>query len=221
MQSLYGMLHTLPDPRAAKGKRFPLAGVVTLVVMGLIAQQHSLCQLEAWVDGLDPSVGRALGFRFGRMPDYSTIRRVLLRVDADALAATITTWLHTVLTTVPVTDGPPLPPLPPEPMALDGKTLRGSADTDADLPALRILGTLVHDLGVSFGAQAIDATTNEVGTLPDLLTRLVLEGRLVTGDAHSTNRAGARLIREKGALSPESQRQPAAPAAGAGTLVCP
>jgi hypothetical protein len=48
------------------------------------------------------------------------------------------------------------------------------------------------------GSQPIDPTTNEVGEFPNLLTRLVLEGRLVTGDAHYTNPTVARSIREKG-----------------------
>jgi hypothetical protein len=195
MPSLYEVFQTLPDPRRAQGKKFSLAGVLTLVVMALIAQQNSLRQIEAWVDGLDPSVGKPLGFRFGRMPDYSTIRRVLHKVDVDALTTAVTSWVQTAITPLPVTDGVPLPP---EPVAIDGKTLRGSAD-DAEQPrALRVLGCLVHDLGVALGSQPIDPTTNEVGEFPNLLTRLVLEGRLVTGDAHYTNPTVARSIREKG-----------------------
>jgi hypothetical protein len=42
------------------------------------------------------------------------------------------------------------------------------------------------------------STRERVGELPNVLTRLVLEGRLVTGDAHYTNPTVARSIREQG-----------------------
>jgi hypothetical protein len=38
--SLYEVFQTLPDPRRAQSKKFSLAGVLTLVVMALIAQQN-------------------------------------------------------------------------------------------------------------------------------------------------------------------------------------
>lgn len=193
--SLSAVFQTLPDPRRAQGTRFPLAGALTLVVMALIAQQNSLCQVAAWVAGLDPAVGKVLGFRFGRLPTYSTIRRVLMGLDYAALVSQITTWCHTVLTTLPMTDGVPVPP---EPVTLDGKTLRGSAGDADDPRALRVLGSLVHELGVTLGNQAINPAMNEVGTLPDLLTRLVVDGRLVTGDAHYTTLSVARSLRERG-----------------------
>jgi len=144
MPSLYEVFQMLPDPHQAQGKKFSLTGVLTLVVIALIAQQNSLRQIEAWVDGLDPSVGKPLGFRFGRMPGYSTIRRVLHKVDVDALTTAVTTWVQTAITTLPVTGGVPLPP---EPVAIDGKTLRGSADDAAQPVGDKARGAITRHTG--------------------------------------------------------------------------
>lgn len=193
--SLYQVFQTVPDPRTKTGQRYSLAGVLTLVVMALIAQQNSLRQIEAWSAGLESNVSAALGFRFGRMPDYCTIRRILMLIDYDTLVHAITDWVNTVLRSLPVTGGTPVPL---EPVAIDGKTVRGSRDEQHGIPALRLLGCMVHELGVSLSTVVIDSTTNELGALPALLERLVLEGRLVTGDALYANTTVARSIREKG-----------------------
>ena len=81
IQSLYDVYRALPDSRTATGKRFNQAGVLALITLALIAQQNSLRQISAWLAACDPALGARLGFRFGRLPSYGTIRRVLLQLD--------------------------------------------------------------------------------------------------------------------------------------------
>jgi hypothetical protein len=95
--------------------------------------------------------------------------------------------------TLPVTDAPPAPLLP---LAVDGKTLCGSAD-GADTPAGRVLRAFVHELGTPLVQVPLAATTTEAKTLPILLTDLVLDGTSVTADAHDTTRAVIATMREK------------------------
>jgi len=56
-------------------------------------------------------------------------------------------------------------------VAIDGKTLRGSADGEADLPALQVLNAMVHSLGVILQSQAIPVRTNELGTIQSFLEK--------------------------------------------------
>jgi DDE_Tnp_1-associated len=150
IRSLYDVFVGLPDKRAAEGKRYHQAGVLALVTLALIAQQNSLRQIATWVDAQDPTLGSRLGFRFGRMPSYGTIRRVLLGLDLDHLRCTLQEWLQGLTRSVPVTDAPLQPLLG---IAIDGKTLRGSADAAQDTPALRLLSAFVHDLGATLAQQ--------------------------------------------------------------------
>jgi DDE family transposase len=193
IQSLYDVYSALPDSRTAEGKRFNQAGVLALITLALIAQQNSLRQISAWVAACDPALGARLGFRFGRMPSYGTIRRILLQLDLTALRPALARWAHTFTRTLPVTDAPAAPLLP---LAIDGKTLCGSAD-GPDTPATRVLSAFAHDLGTTLAQVPIPATTTEAGTLPALLTDLVLEGTIVSGDAHYTTREVIATIREK------------------------
>src|SRR5215212_12128480 len=103
-QSLYDVYRALPDSRTATGKRFNQAGVLALITLAVMAQQNSLRQMTAWVAACDPALGARLGFRFGRMPSYGTIRRVLIGLDLTALRPALAQWVHILSRTLPVTD---------------------------------------------------------------------------------------------------------------------
>jgi hypothetical protein len=195
VRSLYDVFMTLPDPRVAQGKRYNQPGVLALVMLALIAQQNSLNQIATWVAALDPSGGARLGFRFGRMPSYSTIRRVLLGLDVAALRTALAHWAHDLSTALSRPDAPVQPAMR---VAIDGKTLRGSGDVAHDLPTVRLLSAFVHDLGATLAQHPIAATTNELGSLPTLLDQLVVDGKLLTLDAHYTTREVITTIRKKG-----------------------
>ena len=85
------------------------------------------------------------------------------------------------------------------PVAIDGKTVRGSADTARGVPALHLLHAFATDIGLCIGQVAVDGTSNEITALPELLGLLDLRGRDVTLDALHTQRASAKLLHEAGA----------------------
>jgi hypothetical protein len=193
IQSLYNVYQALPDSRTATGKRFNQAGVLALITLALMAQQNSLRQITVWVAACDPALGARLGFRFNRMPSYGTIRRVLLHLDLAALRAALAQWAHTLTRTLPLTDAPPPALLP---LAVDGKTVCGSADHPTT-PAVRLLSAFVHDLGITLAQVPIPPSTTEAKTLAELLSALVVDGTIITGDAHYTTREVIGTIREK------------------------
>ena len=85
---------------------------------------------------------------------------------------------------------------PDEGSAIDGKTLRGSRKQGA--PGVHLLSAVSHRLGLTLAQQAVDAKTNEITAIHDLLRGLALAGRVITMDALLTQRAVARTIVEAG-----------------------
>jgi len=85
------------------------------------------------------------------------------------------------------------------PVAIDGKTVRGSADARHGIPALHLLHAFATDVGLCIGQVAVDGKSNEITALPELLKLLDLRGRDVTMDALHTQRASATLLHEAGA----------------------
>lgn len=177
----------VPDFRHAQGKRHQLPKVLTLVTLAMISQQNTLGQIATWVHGLGWETRQRLHLRHNRVPSYATIRRVLLQMDTSALAQALQAWVEEVLKAY-------FPTATWQGLAIDGKTLRGSADENADLPALQVLNAMVHSLGAMLQSQAIPAHTNELGVIQSFLEKIVLTGRVVSFDALYTHTDLAQLI---------------------------
>ena len=83
-----------------------------------------------------------------------------------------------------------------EAVAVDGKSLRGSRKQGAQ--DAHLLSADSHRLGVVLGQIAVEDKSNEIGAMHELLANLVLQGRLITGDALLTQQEVARTITSHG-----------------------
>ncbi|MFJ9434917.1 transposase family protein [Streptomyces sp. NPDC101490] len=89
----------MPDPRRAKGRRHPLAFVLALAACAVLAGAKSLTAIAEWAADAPAAVLTALGApncepSGPTAPAEATVRRVLQRVDGDALDAAIGAWLN-------------------------------------------------------------------------------------------------------------------------------
>lgn len=107
----------VPDPRARRGQRHPLAAVLTLMTVAMLSGARSLYAIAQWGRLQPPEVVAALGFATGRTPAVSTLHEVTRRLDPTALEAVLARWAQGGEGgEVAVGRG----------IALDGKVLRGS-----------------------------------------------------------------------------------------------
>jgi predicted transposase YbfD/YdcC len=117
------------------------------------------------------------------------VRRVLARVDPDALDRAIGVWLARQQPP-PLTSRPPPPPRRPRrAVAVDGKTLRGSGHHPS--PQVHLLAVMGHTTGAVLGQADVEAATNEIARFRPLLDRLDLTATVVTADALHTQREHA------------------------------
>ena len=79
--------------------------------------------------------------------------------------------------------------------AIDGKTLRRTFDRARGLGALHLVSAWATGNGLTLGQVAVDAKSNEITTLPELLDLLELQGAIVTIDALGYQTAIAGQIR--------------------------
>jgi predicted transposase YbfD/YdcC len=118
----------------------------------------------------------------------SNIRRTLQNLDADALDAAAGAWAQR--RTMPQRKERRV-------IAVDGKTLRGSAAGAQD--GRHLLAALDHAHGVVLGQVEVDAKTNEIPMLPALLDRIAIGGAVITADALHAQREHARYLARRGA----------------------
>jgi predicted transposase YbfD/YdcC len=189
-RSLLGYLAQIADPRHRRGRRHPLVGVLGVAVCAVLAGARSLVAIGEWASDAPWQVLAALGTRRDpltgawRPPGEATVRRVLARVDPDALDA----WLAGQQPSPPAGPSPPGRP-PQRTVAVDGKTLRGSGHHGHG--QVHLLAVMDHTTRGVLAQTAVDGKTNEITRLRPLLDRLDLADTVVTADALHTQREHA------------------------------
>jgi hypothetical protein len=130
--------------------RHRLAVILGLAVCAVLAGARSFTAIAEWAaDAYEQTLAR-LGVT-GPVPSESTFRRTLQRLDADAFDDLARRWAQQ--RTVP---GPKQRRV----IAVDGKTLRGSAYGGED--GRHLLAALDHAHGVVLGQVEAGARTNEI-----------------------------------------------------------
>lgn len=122
------------------------------------------------------------------------MRRVLQRIDGDALDIAIGSWLA-ARDPVRLPSGQDPLPRPRRSLAVDGKTVRGARRSD---------GTQVHLLaamtatGLVTAQREVDGKTNGITVFRPMLAELDLADTVVTFDALHSQTAHARfLVKDK------------------------
>ena len=186
-RGLRDRLKTLIDPRHRRGVRHSVEQILVLALGAVVAGQCTFVAMGDWIRDLRPEQ-RALfgcppwGETF-KVPSEPTVRRLLQSVDADALDTVLNQWL----TAEELRMG--------EILALDGKSLRGSAHGMRKRP-VHLLAGLLHRTGQVVGQVNVDVKTNEIPMLQNLLDPLDISGATVTVDALHTQTETARYVVE-------------------------
>jgi hypothetical protein len=180
---LMDLLKTMIDPRKPRGVRHPVSTVVAIAICAALSGARSFTAIAQWAGTLSRDTLHKLGSKRPKPPSEPTIRRVLQRLDADRMDATIGSWLLKQY------------PLAGRALAADGKTLRGAHD--AGQRPIHLLSAILHQEALVVGQIAVDEKTNEIPKLPELLDPLPLKGAVLTADAMHTQHDTARFIVEK------------------------
>ena len=182
--SLAEALASVPDPRKRRGRRHPLTAVLSLAVVAILAGCKSLEAIAQFGREHGPALTHALGFTRGDCPTKSCLSKLFRRLDIDAFEAALTRWILSRIGEGWVA------------LAVDGKTLRGSAD--GEIPGVHLLSAYVPCAAATIAQMRVDAKTNEHKAALKLLGVLPLQGKIVTGDAMFTHRDVAEQVLDAG-----------------------
>ena len=178
-RGLLSFLAEVPDPRSRHGRQHALSAVLGLVCCAVMCGARGYAAIAQWAADQDISFMHRLGFT-RTPPKLGGIRKVLIALDAAAFEESLTRWAEGVSGRSPRTDEGPL-----QACALDGKTSRGSFD--GLNKAVHLLSLVAHEAGLTIAQTTVPRggldKTNEHKAALRLLKGVVLEGRLITGDA--------------------------------------
>nr|MDQ2831992.1 transposase family protein [Chloroflexota bacterium] len=254
------VLAEIPDPRQARGKRYPLTAVLALACVAMLCGYRSYGAIAEWGRNYGAALVEALGFAGSCTPCAATLHLLFRALDSVALEDALGRWAEGVLAATPVPEGgieglacdgkalrgsrkqgatgahllfraldsvaledalgrwaegvlaaTPVPEGGIEGLACDGKTLRGSRKQGAT--GAHLLSVVSQRLGLTVAQESVDAKTNEIPVLPEVLRGIVLEGRVVTVDALLTRACRGRdRPGRRGGLCDGGQGQPTGPA---------
>jgi len=144
----------------------------------------------------DPAFLVGLGLPAGRSPSVATLHRVFKRLDVAAFERAVGGWL--ARSGVAADDA----------LAVDGKTLRGIHGDE--VPGVHLVAAHSHRAGAILGQLRSEGKGHELAAAKELLDRVPLAGRVVTGDALLTQRAiSRRIVAGQGDyLLPADENQP-------------
>ncbi|CAM5301254.1 transposase family protein [Streptomyces aurantiogriseus] len=138
MPGLLERLAEVPDPRDPRGVRHALTAVLALTACAVLAGARSLLAVGEWIADAPPQVLQAVGAHPDPLlPAESTVRRLLARIDGDALDRAVGRWLADRCTRIA---------RGLRAVAVDGKSLRGAAKAEGR--KIHLLAALDHTTGL-------------------------------------------------------------------------
>jgi predicted transposase YbfD/YdcC len=221
--SLVAALAAVPDVRGRRGRRHELTGVLAIAACACLTGATSYVAISEWAAAQGSAVLNCLGEQSPprALPCEATVRRCLQATDAAALDAAVAGWAGSRLAAqqaraahaatellVPVNAGRRV-------IAIDGKTLRGSASrsTPEQVAAARrgagrthLVAACDHATGIALGQVACSDEVGKGGEVAAARTlaaaldeRGLLAEAVLTTDAGFTARDLAIDLRSRGA----------------------
>lgn len=120
------------------------------------------------------------------IPSHDVLGKVFAALDADAFSQCFIAWVDSIAT---ITDG--------EVISIDGKTICNSDNKNTGKSALHVVSAFAYENRLCLGQKAVDAKSNEITAIPQLLELIAINGCIVTIDAMGCQKSIAKSIIDK------------------------
>ena len=171
----------LPDVRRGEGRRHEQALCLALFTLSVSAGCRGFLAINDWLGSYRMELLELFHPAKSRLPSYSTIRRVMLKLDYQDYSRCLRQFFQ-------------IEPVAGETIAMDGKVLRGSynrstnASTTESHPAIQLVTVYVVERGLILPIQPVDSKSNEIKALPPVIKELAQRGVVFAFDAINTQK---------------------------------
>ena len=188
LKEVLGHFKQLEDPRSTVNRLHPLASVIVIAIMAVLAGANGPTAIAKWANMKSETLLAVLDLPNG-IPQKDVFRRVLATLKPDAFQACFTMWLTALRAAAAKITGVERPTL-----AIDGKTARRSHDRRRGLGALHSVSVWASEFGLTLAQVATEEKSNEITAIPEVLSLVDIQGAIITIDAMGTQTAIAEKI---------------------------
>jgi predicted transposase YbfD/YdcC len=180
--ALVETLQTIADPRRqCANLKHPLVDIIILGFCGVLGGCEDFVEIAEWAQVHEEAFRSFLELPHG-IPAHDTFTRVFALLKPATLQEVLLPWLLERRG------------LPGDWIHVDGKTLRQTGRTTPKLKALHVVSAWAGQTGITLGQVAVDAKSNEITAMPELLKLLDLQEKIVTTDAMGCQKEIAQTI---------------------------
>lgn len=173
-------LTEIDDPRKpSNGTLHNFREILVIAIAAVLSDCDTVEDIAFWAKAKEAWLRRFLVLKNG-VPSEDTFLRILRALDPKQFEQVFRRWVGGIVGALGGT------------LAIDGKTVRGSAN--GEVPAIHMVSAYATELGLVLGQEKVSAKSNEITAIPELLAALDLRGWLVSIDAMGCQKAIAEQI---------------------------
>jgi predicted transposase YbfD/YdcC len=178
---------SVQDPRIERSKEHKLIDIISISICAVI------CGAQGWVDIENFGKSKSAWLKTflelpNGIPSHDTFGRVFSLIAPEEFQESFHSWVQSIHE---LTNG--------QIVAIDGKQLRGSKDSFLGKRAIYMVSAWAESNELVLGQRKVDAKSNEITAIPELLKILDISGCIVTIDAMGTQTKIAKAIIDGGA----------------------
>lgn len=173
---------SISDPRIERCKKHNLLDILLLAVTAVMSGSEGWEDIENFGYIKLDWLRQYRDFEAG-IPRHDTIARVISRLKASEIEQAFQTWISSLIEKTGC-----------HVIAVDGKTARRSFTTKDRKNALHTVSAWSCQHQLVLGQTAVDAKTNEITAIPELLSLLDIENSIITLDAMGCQKEIAKQI---------------------------
>ena len=174
-KSLIDYLKAIPDCRSQKGCRHPFWLVLLIIIMGIMSGYYGYRGFGRFVERHRRDLIKLLKIPKARVPSYSTIRRVMIKLDYQELEKAFNQWSKEYCN-IPQSES----------IAIDGKSLKNTVNNydNAEQNFISCVSAFSHQRGLILGIKFMEnKRESEINVVRELIEILDLKGVIFTFDA--------------------------------------
>lgn len=173
---------SISDPRIERCKKHDLLDIILLAVTAVMSGSEGWEDIENFGHIKLDWLRQYRDFEAG-IPRHDTIARVICRLKASEIEHAFQAWISSLIENTGC-----------HVIAIDGKTARRSFTTKDRKNALHTVSAWSCQHQLVLGQTAVDAKTNEITAIPELLSLLDIENSIITLDAMGCQKEIAKQI---------------------------